>query len=73
MSHEVDFDRRRLIQSAALTVAATQLCGPALGCAQSNAVIALTPRSRRSGSGSVTQLLRRRPQAETLCHSDEVW
>ena len=34
MSYEIDVDRRRLIQSAALTVAATQLCGSALGYAQ---------------------------------------
>jgi pimeloyl-ACP methyl ester carboxylesterase len=36
MSHDLDVDRRRLIQSAALTVAATQLCGSALSYAQSN-------------------------------------
>jgi pimeloyl-ACP methyl ester carboxylesterase len=36
MSHDIDVDRRRLIQSAALSVAATQLCGSALSYAQSN-------------------------------------
>jgi hypothetical protein len=34
MSDEIDVDRSRLIQSAALTVAATQLCGSARGYAQ---------------------------------------
>jgi pimeloyl-ACP methyl ester carboxylesterase len=36
MSHDIDVDRRRLIQSAALSVAATQLCGSALSYAPSN-------------------------------------
>jgi pimeloyl-ACP methyl ester carboxylesterase len=36
MSHHIDVDRRRLIQSATLTAAATQLCNSALSYAQSN-------------------------------------